>query len=124
MQNDEEFAEFYAMTMANPPWVPGFVLAAISEDYQQHQPQLKQIFDDFHEKDMLDSQLHAIQVPVLLLWGQEDRLIHVSSVDVWKAGIPNIQVAVWEGIGHMPMVEAPVKTVTLYKSFLENVLEK
>jgi abhydrolase domain-containing protein 6 len=124
MHNDKEFAEFYAMTMANPPWLPGFVLAAISEDYQQRQPQLEQIFADFHEKDMLDSQLHEIQVPVLLLWGQEDRLIHVSSVDVWKSGIPNIQVEVWEGIGHMPMVEAPVKTATLYKNFLENMLEK
>ncbi|MGK0248453.1 MAG: abhydrolase domain-containing protein 6 [Oleispira sp.] len=124
IENNEEFAEFYSMTMANPPWVPGFVLAAISEDYQQRQSQLTQIFDDFHEKDMLDSQLHEIQVPVLLLWGQEDRLIHVSSVEVWKAGIPNIQVEVWEGIGHMPMVEAPVKTATLYKSFLENALEK
>jgi abhydrolase domain-containing protein 6 len=124
IDNREEFAKFYAMTMANPPWVPGFVLAAISEKYQQRQPQLKQIFADFNEKDMLDSQLHDIQVPVLLLWGQEDRIIHVSSVDVWEAGIPNIQVAVWEGIGHMPMVEAPVKTATLYKNFLENVLEK
>ncbi len=117
----EEFAEFYPMTMANPPWLPGFVLAAIGEGYQQRRPQLKQIFADFHGKDMLDSQLHEIQVPVLLLWGQEDRLIHVSSVDVWKAGIPNIQVEVWPGIGHMPMVEAPARTATLYKSFLKNL---
>jgi abhydrolase domain-containing protein 6 len=124
IHNRADFTQFYSMTMANPPWLPGFVLAAISEDYQQRQPQLKQIFADFHGKDMLDSQLHEIQVPVLLLWGQEDRLIHVSSVDVWKAGIPDIQVEVWEGIGHMPMVEAPVKTVTLYKKFLESVLEK
>lgn len=121
IDNNEEFAEFYPMTMANPPWLPGFVLAAISEGYQQRQPQLKQIFADFHEKDMLDSQLHEIQVPVLLLWGQEDRLIHVSSVDVWKAGIPNIQVEVWPGIGHMPMVEAPARTATLYKNFLKNL---
>jgi abhydrolase domain-containing protein 6 len=121
INNSAEFAEFYPMTMANPPWLPGFVLAAISEGYQQRQPELKQIFADFHEKDMLDSQLHEIQVPVLLLWGQEDRLIHVSSVEVWKAGIPNIQVEVWEGIGHMPMVEVPVKTATFYQSFLNKL---
>lgn len=121
IHNDEEFAEFYPMTMANPPWLPGFVLAAISEGYQQRQPRLKQIFADFHEKDMLDSQLNEINVPVLLLWGQEDRLIHVSSVDVWKAGITNIQVEVWQGIGHMPMVEAPARTADLYKSFLKNL---
>ena len=79
------------------------------------------IFADFHEKDMLDTQLNEIQVPVLLLWGQEDRLIHVSSVDVWKAGINNIQVEVWEGIGHMPMVEVPKKTAALYQNFLNKL---
>jgi abhydrolase domain-containing protein 6 len=124
IHNSEEFAEFYAMTMANPPWLPGFVLDAVGEDYQQRLSQLQQIFTDFHGKDMLDSQLSEIQVPVLLLWGQEDRLIHVSAVDVWKAGIPNIQAEVWKGIGHMPMVEVAERTATLYKNFLENVLEK
>jgi len=124
IHNNEEFAEFYPMTMASPPWLPGFVLAAISEGYQQRQPQLKQIFADFHEKDMLDAQLHEIQVPVLLLWGQEDRLIHVSSVDVWKTGISNIQVEVWQGIGHMPMVEVPQKTATLYQNFLNTLTLK
>jgi pimeloyl-ACP methyl ester carboxylesterase len=121
IHNNAEFDEFYPMTMANPPWLPGFVLAAISEVYQQRQPQLKKIFADFHEKDMLDTQLNEIQVPVLLLWGQEDRLIHVSSVDVWKAGINNIQVEVWEGIGHMPMVEVPKKTAALYQNFLNKL---
>jgi len=124
IHNNEEFAEFYPMTMANPPWLPGFVLAAISEGYQQRQPQLKQIFADFHEKDMLDAQLHEIQIPVLLLWGQEDRLIHVSSVDVWKSGIRDIQVEVWQDIGHMPMVEVPKKTATLYQNFLNKLTLK
>ena len=121
IHNSEEFAEFYAMTMANPPWLPGFVLDAIDEGYQQRLSELQQIFADFHGKDMLDAQLHEIQVPVLLLWGQEDRLIHVSSVDVWKAGIPNIQVEVWSGIGHMPMVEDAEKTATVYQTFLKSL---
>jgi abhydrolase domain-containing protein 6 len=123
IHNSEEFAEFYAMTMANPPWLPGFVLDAVGEDYQQRLPQLQQIFADFHGKDMLDSQLSEIQVPVLLLWGQEDRLIHVSAVDVWKAGIPNIQVEVWSGIGHMPMVEVAERTANVYQTFLENLAD-
>lgn len=121
VHNSEEFAEFYPMTMATPPWLPGFVLSAIDETYQQRLPQLRHIFADFHEKNMLDSQLHEIKTPVLLLWGDKDRLIHVSSVDVWKAGVPDIQVEVWEGIGHMPMVEEPEKTAVLYKNFLNNL---
>ena len=35
VHNRQEFNSFYAMTMENPPYVPGFVLEAISDKYQQ-----------------------------------------------------------------------------------------
>lgn len=121
INNHKEFKEFYAMTMAQPPWLPEFVLAAISEQYQKRRPELRLIFRDFYNQHMLDNELDEIHVPMLLLWGEEDRLIHVSSAAVWRAGIPNIQVEIWPGIGHMPMVESPERTATLYKTFLANL---
>jgi pimeloyl-ACP methyl ester carboxylesterase len=53
-----------------------------------------------------------------LLWGRKDRLIDVSSVPIWSKGIANLQVEVWEGVGHMPMVEHPASTARLYRQFL------
>jgi len=114
----QEFDSFYAMTMEHPPYVPGFVLEAISEKYQQRREQLMQIFGDIRETDLLDSSLNEIHAPVLLLWGEEDRLIHVSSVGVWKAGIKDIQVKTWPGIGHMPMLEIPEESAGVYWEFL------
>lgn len=121
IHNRKEFDEFYAMTMERPPWLPGFVLAAISEKYQARRPELLQIFNDFHSKNMLDTHLNEIQVPVLLLWGKLDRLIHFSSSTVWQAGIPNIQIVTLDGIGHMPMLEAPKRTALLYRQFAEGL---
>ncbi len=113
-----EFAEFYAMTMADPPWVPGYVLDALADRAQARRPELRHIFGDFTGRDMLDGQLSQIKAPVLLLWGRDDQLIHVSSTQVWKAGIPQIQVEIWDGIGHMPMVEAPGRSAALFRSFI------
>jgi len=121
VHNRQEFDSFYAMTMENPPYVPGFVLQAISDKYQQRREQLMQIFGDILETELLDSSLNEIHVPVLLLWGEEDRLIHVSSVDVWKAGIKDIQVKTWSGVGHMPMLEIPQESAEVYRRFLGQI---
>jgi len=66
-------------------------------------------------------ELNNIVSPVLLLWGKEDRILHVSSTDVWEAGVDNIKITIFSGIGHMPMVEVPVRTADLYKAFLDNL---
>ena len=116
-----EFAQFYAMTMASPPWVPGVVLAAVAERYQQRRDELAEIFEDFHGSQPIGSRLHDIHAPALLLWGREDRLIHVSSAQVWAKGIAGLRMEIWDGIGHMPMVERPERTAALYRDFLQTV---
>jgi pimeloyl-ACP methyl ester carboxylesterase len=121
VHNRQEFDSFYAMTMENPPYVPDIVLEAIAEEYRHHREQLMHIFADIREQDLLDSSLNEITAPALLLWGEEDRLIHVSSADVWAAGIKDIQVKTWPGIGHMPMLEIPQKSAEVYQQFLDQL---
>ncbi len=103
----EEFRQFYAMTMASPPWVPGLVLDAIAQRYQRQRDELEEIFRDFRASPPMEPKLAEIKCPALLLWGRKDRLIDVSSVPVWSKGIANLRVEVWDGVGHMPMVEQP-----------------
>jgi pimeloyl-ACP methyl ester carboxylesterase len=114
----EEFDSFYAMTMQNPPYIPGFILEAVSDKYQQKREQLIQIFADSHAKDLLDSSLDEVTAPILLLWGAEDQLVDVSSVEVWKKEIKPIQVKIWDDIGHMPMLEIPKQSAAVYRDFL------
>ncbi|MFJ2682339.1 alpha/beta fold hydrolase [Pseudomonas sp. NPDC087342] len=114
----EEFQHFYAMTMANPPWVPGVVLDAVAQRYEQSRDELAEIFEDFRASPPMEPKLADIKCPALLLWGRKDRLIDVSSVAVWSKGIDNLRVDIWEGIGHMPMVEQPTRAARLYREFL------
>jgi abhydrolase domain-containing protein 6 len=118
IHNRQEFNSFFAMTMNQPPFIPKFVLKAMSDRYQQRRKQLRQIFSHRREQDLLDESLKDITVPTLLLWGEEDRLIHISSVSVWKAGIEGIQIKTWPGIGHMPMLEIPKESASVYRQFL------
>ncbi|HET8869886.1 MAG TPA: alpha/beta hydrolase, partial [Aquabacterium sp.] len=59
--------------------------------------------------------------PVMLMWGKQDRLIDVSSVPVWQTALPQSKVHVLDGIGHMPMVEAPTMSAELYQRFLNSL---
>lgn len=114
----EAFYRFYPMTMASPPWMPGYVLDAVADDYIRRKPQLEVIFKESHPDVDPGPELKGVKLPTLLLWGKEDRLIDVSSVPVWQAALPHAQVAVWDGIGHMPMVERPAESAALYKTFI------
>ncbi|WP_028623443.1 alpha/beta fold hydrolase [Pseudomonas sp. Ant30-3] len=114
----EEFRQFYEMTMAQPPWVPGVVLDAVAQRYQRCREELEEIFRDFRASPPMEPMLPEIKCPALLVWGRKDRLIDVSSVSVWSKGIEDLRVEVLEGIGHMPMVEDPSGTASLYREFL------
>lgn len=117
VRSAEDFQRFYPMTMARPPWLPGFVLDAKAETYAQRRERHTQIFEDIHATSV-QANLAQLTVPALLIWGDQDRLIHVSAVEVWQAGVPNLQVKVLPGIGHMPMVEVPAETAEIYRTFL------
>ena len=118
-----QFHTFYAMTMEKPPWMPTAVLDAMAENYQIRRVALAEIFNDFHNTPLLETRLANLRSPALLLWGSEDRLIHVSSVDTWRAAIPTLEITVWEGIGHMPMLEIPEESATRYQQFLTKYSE-
>ncbi len=116
-----DFPEFYAMTMARPPFVPGFLRSALAEDYVSRRDQLAEIFDDFYDVATLDDRLEEIHVPTLVMWGEEDRLVHPSTARVWADGIAHARTVVYPGIGHMPMLEVPRRTATDYRAFLDRV---
>jgi pimeloyl-ACP methyl ester carboxylesterase len=49
----------------------------------------------------------ALTVPVLVVWGDAERVIHRSQFDEALATMPFAQASVFEGCGHMPFWEAP-----------------
>ena len=63
--------------------------------------------------------LSEINEPTLVIWGAEDQLIYASAAETFAERIPNAQVFVLDGVGHIPMEEAPAKTANAIRRFLE-----
>jgi pimeloyl-ACP methyl ester carboxylesterase len=114
----EQFDAFYAMTMAQPPYLPQPVLDARAHDYVERREELAEIFLGQHNRNMLDDRLADITAPALLLWGTEDPFVDLSAAHVWAGGLPDATLVVYDGIGHMPMVEIPDRTAADYAHFL------
>ena len=115
------FPAFYAMTMARPPFVPRFVRAALAEDFVARRDQLEEIFGDFYGVATLDDRLGEITAPTLVMWGEQDRLVHPSTARVWAHGISGARTVSYPEAGHMPMLEVPRRSAIDYRAFLGRV---
>jgi pimeloyl-ACP methyl ester carboxylesterase len=62
--------------------------------------------------------LGEIECPVLVVWGEKDRLIPVRDAHEFGRLIPNVQVEVWPDTGHVAMLERPAAFNALVDRFL------
>ncbi len=77
-------------------------------------------WDLFKEALALESFLPMIQAPVLIIWGDHDRILDVSGARVLEKGLKKHQTLIMKDTGHMPMWEKPAETAAAYRSFLKN----
>lgn len=59
-----------------------------------------------------------IETPTLILWGEQDQWIPLEHGKQFNAEIPNSELIVYPGVGHVPMEEIPVQTATDARAFL------
>jgi pimeloyl-ACP methyl ester carboxylesterase len=57
-------------------------------------------------------------LPTLLVWGSEDKVVPLSAGEVYKASIPGAKLAMLQGTGHRPEIERPAEFVEQVQNFL------
>jgi pimeloyl-ACP methyl ester carboxylesterase len=62
--------------------------------------------------------LGEIECPVLVVWGEEDRLVPVRDAYEFGRLISDVQVEVWPGTGHVAMLERPAAFNALVERFI------
>ena len=50
---------------------------------------------------------HIVDVPALVMWGTKDRAVRVESSAPLHQHFRNVKVVTFDGVGHLPMEEAP-----------------
>ena len=62
--------------------------------------------------------IRAFEGKILLIWGEKDRIIPLSSANVFKALRPDIELEVIPGAGHLPHQEKPEETAWRMAAFV------
>jgi pimeloyl-ACP methyl ester carboxylesterase len=62
--------------------------------------------------------LRRIEAPVLLLWGEADAMVPVTNAADYSAVLRDSRVVTLPGIGHVPMEEAPARSLEPLRDFL------
>jgi pimeloyl-ACP methyl ester carboxylesterase len=62
-----------------------------------------------------------ITVPTLVMWGKEDRLVPFAAAKWFTRYLPKPRLVSYEGIGHLPMEEAPDRSAADLIDFLADI---
>jgi len=81
----------------------------------------KATLDIFKRKMQPNSEkIKRIQVPTLIIWGDEDQLIDVSNASLFHKDIKGSQMLVIKHSGHVPMEETPAIVGKAISDFMKN----
>lgn len=63
-----------------------------------------------------------IDTPALIVWGTQDRILNPKGAAAMQALMPRSEVIMMDGIGHLPMLEAPRRTAQDFLHFQQRAL--
>ncbi|MHB8695279.1 MAG: alpha/beta fold hydrolase [Solirubrobacteraceae bacterium] len=66
-------------------------------------------------------ELHRITAPVLLLWGERDRMLYHRGAQQVLEAVPGSRLELWQEVGHCPQVEVPARFTELLLEFSEQL---
>lgn len=113
-----EYDALIDFVMSDPPWLPGFYIEALSRRAAAREPLWRRIFDDIRlHSPPLEDEVRGLATPTLIHWGEQDRVLHVSGARVLADAMPNAEVVVLPGVGHLPMLEAERRVAKDYLRF-------
>ncbi len=115
-KNEDEFARIYHFTMSKPPPIPRPIIDVMAQERINNIELEKKIFKEI-KADSVEKRIAGLMIPTLIVWGDEDRAISVKTAPILHKLLPNSQVIIMKGIGHLPMVEAPRATAKDYLKF-------
>lgn len=121
-EKPEDFETIMYIAMEKNPWVPYSVKHVLAHRAAKDYPLHKRIFDELADEANfgINKAAGTVQSPALIVWGTEDRALHVSGAGILDKLMPNSQAIVMEGIGHLPMMEAPKQAAQDFLAFVDS----
>jgi pimeloyl-ACP methyl ester carboxylesterase len=116
----EAVAQVYrTMVFAHPRRVDPRVVAAFTHHFSRREDIGRYLASGRRLRRELDDPFHLdrVRCPVLLVWGDRDRLVFTSGAERVLREVPNSRLEVIEDCGHCPQIEEPGRLTELIEQF-------
>ncbi len=121
----EEFHTTLEWASERSVGIPDFAITLMGEEKAANADVAEKVWQDINLDPAMRLQgrdvLPRIKTPALILWGREDALLSVENVRVFQKELPNNRAVILEGVGHVPMAEAPEETAEAFRSFWKDI---
>ena len=98
----DQLEELDVLLMPHPPKLPGFVAEYILRTSHSHAWVIRRALDSMLQgHDTTDALLPKLKMPVLIVWGQEDKITPLEQGQKMHRLIPQSQFEVFPGCGHL-----------------------
>lgn len=125
----EDFDQLLKLCFVKPPSMPSRFKKVLAADAVAHSDFNKKIWGDMKWnqtketpssiENFLAPYLPQIQAPVLIIWGDSDKILDVGGVSVLEKNLKNYKTVIMKDTGHIPMLEHPRETASHYVGYLK-----
>jgi abhydrolase domain-containing protein 6 len=120
VRSAKEYENLLSFVFVKKPFIPRPIKGFLVAEAIKNQDLNKKIFEQIKDsglKNPMESLVKNINVPTLIVWGAQDRVLHSSGAKILEAIMKNSKAIVLENIGHAPMIEIPEETAKLVLDF-------
>lgn len=116
IRNGDDYVSAFHFVMSKPPFIPRPILTVLAQNSINNEKLSEQIFDQI-VNDSVEKRVDGLKTPTLIVWGDQDRVIHYLTAEILSKLLPESRVIIMKGIGHLPMVEVPEECAEDYLHF-------
>ena len=119
----EEYDQLLDFIFVKRPPIPGAIKRHLAQEAIDHRSLNQIIFKQITSTDAenvvpLEVLLKNAKTKTLILWGDSDKVLHMSGAQVLASVMPNAKSVIMKHVGHVPMVEKPEESADIYLKFL------
>lgn len=125
----DDFDRLVSLCYVEPPYIPARLKTALAAEVVAQTAFNTKIWGDMQwsptketasaVENVLLPYLPRIQAPVLIIWGDSDRILDVGGVSALQRHLKDHRTVIMEKTGHVPMLEKPQETASHYRGYLK-----
>lgn len=119
-----EFAATLDFVFTTTPFLPAAIRRHLAREAARRAPLNRAIFSQLLDpggerfEPILNPTVRGLATPTLVIWGQNDRVLHPAGAVALQSLLPDARAIVLPDTGHLPMLEKPEVVARLYLDFV------